>query len=119
MSELRKEIKIRGLTQKEIDYLKAISKESKSKSFNEFLLSMCREKIEKEKFNLAEGMYLAYMDDMKVALNHVLFLSEKQNTILKDFEEKMDSYAYHISRWLEYEGEIDSIDERIENKRIG
>lgn len=112
MSELRKEIKIRGLTQKEIDYLKAISRESKSKSFNEFLLAMCREKIEKEKFNLAEGMYLAYMDDMKVALEHALFLSQKQNTILTDFDKKMDRYAYHISRWLEYEGEIDSTDER-------
>lgn len=42
--------------------------------------------------------------------NHVLFLSEKQNTVLKEFEEKMDRYAYHISRWLEYEGEIPSED---------
>lgn len=110
MAEGRTEIKVRGLSKKEIDYLKAVSKRVKSKSFNEFLLSMCREKIEKEKFNLAEGMYLAYMDDMKVALNHVLFLSEKQNTVLKEFEEKMDRYAYHISRWLEYEGEIPSED---------
>lgn len=103
-------IEIRGLSQNEIDYLKALTKKSKSKSFNEFLLSMCREKIEKEKFNLAESMYLAYMDDMKVALDHALFLSQKQERTLKDFEEKMDRYAYHISRWLEYEGEIPSED---------
>ncbi|MHB9782187.1 hypothetical protein ACXM1Q_005505 [Streptococcus sp. 10F2] len=110
MSEVRNEIKIRGLSQKEIEYLKALSNRSKSKSFNEFLLAMCREKIEKEKFNLAEGMYLAYMDDMKVALEHALLLSQKQNIILTDFDKKMDRYAYHISRWLEYEGEISSED---------
>lgn len=41
-------IEIRGLSIHEINYLKALSKKNKEKSFNEFLLSMCREKLRKD-----------------------------------------------------------------------
>ena len=105
-----KELKIRGLTIQEVDYLKSLAKESKSKSFNEFLCSVLREKIEKGQFNLVESNYLAHLENMKLTSDHVLGLTEKQTEILSDFEIKMGRYADHISRWLEYEGEVESSD---------
>ena len=39
-------IEIRGLTDDEINYLKSLAKKNKGISFNVFLLSICREKIE-------------------------------------------------------------------------
>lgn len=110
MTMKRTELKIRGLTEKEIDYLKAFARETKAKSFNAFLLDMCREKIEKSKFNLVEANYLAHLENMKLTSDHVLRLTQKQTDILSDFETKMAHYADHISRWLEYEGEVESSD---------
>ncbi|MDO4634872.1 MAG: hypothetical protein Q4A87_03010 [Streptococcus sp.] len=104
------ELKIRGLTSQEVDYLKSLARETKAKSFNEFLLDMCREKIEKGKFNLVEPNYLAHLENMKLTSDHVLFLTQKQTDLLSDFETKMARYAEHISRWLEYEGEVESSD---------
>ena len=66
------ELKIRGLTSQEVDYLKALAKETKTKSFNEFLLAMCREKIEKGQYNLVESNYLAHLENMKLTSDHVL-----------------------------------------------
>ncbi|WP_105142956.1 hypothetical protein [Streptococcus suis] len=103
-------IEIRGLSAQEVDYLKALAKEAKSKSFNEFLLGMCREKIEKGQFNFVEANYLAHLENMKLTSDHVLLLTEKQTGLLSVFEEKMTRYTDHISRWLEYEGEVDSSD---------
>lgn len=103
-------IEIRGLSIQEIDYLKALARETKAKSFNEFLLAMCREKIEKGQFNLVESNYLAYLENMKLTSDHILLLAEKQTKLLSDFETKMVRYADHISRWLEYEGEVESSD---------
>lgn len=103
-------IEIRGLSIQEIDYLKALARETKAKSFNEFLLAMCREKIEKGQFNLVESNYLAYLENMKLTSDHILLLAEKQTSILSDFETKMALYADHISRWLEYEGEVERSD---------
>ncbi len=103
-------IEIRGLSIQEIDYLKALARETKAKSFNEFLLAMCREKIEKGQFNLVESNYLAYLENMKLTSDHILLLAEKQTSILSDFETKMARYADHISRWLEYEGEVERSD---------
>lgn len=103
-------IEIRGLSNREVDYLKALAKENKAKSFNEFLVTMCREKIEKGQYNLVESNYLAHLENMKLTSDHVLFLTQKQTEILSDFETKMDRYANHISRWLEYEGEVESSD---------
>ena len=103
-------IEIRGLSIHEIDYLKALSKKNKAKSFNEFLLSMCREKIAKGQFNHSESLYLSHLENMKLTSDHVLRLTQKQTEILSDFEMKMGRYADHISRWLEYEGEVEMDD---------
>ena len=106
----RTELKIRGLTEKEIDYLKAQSKRTKSKSFNDFLVHVLREKIEKDQFNFAEANYLAHLENMKLTNDFILAQVQKQEEQLKTFEDKMDQYANHISRWLEYEGEVESDD---------
>lgn len=103
-------IEIRGLSIQEVNYLKVLAQENNSKSFNEFLLGMCREKIEKGQFNLVESNYLAHLENMKLTSDHVLFLTQKQTNLLSDFETKMSQYADHISRWLEYEGEVESSD---------
>ncbi len=110
MVSKKTELKIRGLSIQEIDYLKALARETKAKSFNEFLLAMCREKIEKGQFNLVESNYLGYLENMKLTSDHILLLAEKQTSILSDFETKMARYADHISRWLEYEGEVERSD---------
>lgn len=106
----RTELKIRGLTPLEIDYLKAQSKRLKSKSFNDFLVRVLREKIEKDQFNFVETNYLAHLENMKLTSDHVLRLTKKQAEILSEFETKMGRYASHISRWLEYEGEVERDD---------
>ncbi|WP_449457102.1 hypothetical protein [Streptococcus suis] len=110
MVSKRTELKIRGLTENEIEYLKAQSKRTKSKSFNDYLARVLREKIEKDQFNFAESNYLAHLENMKLTSDHVLFLAQKQTDLLSDFEAKMARYADHISRWLEYEGEVESSD---------
>ena len=104
----RTELKIRGLTPLEIDYLKAEAQRVKAKSLNEFLVQVLREKIELGKFNRFEANYLAHLENMKLTSDHVLFLTQKQTDLLADNEAKMDRYAGHISRWLEYEGEVES-----------
>ncbi|HEO3530441.1 TPA: hypothetical protein VAU87_000391 [Streptococcus agalactiae] len=101
---------IRGLTQEEVSYLKALAKKNKGKSLNDFLLSICREKIEYGKFNRAQDLYVAHLENMKLASDHVLEQMKKQTKVLSEFEEKMDCYGDHISRWLEYEGEVESDD---------
>ena len=104
------DILIRGLTQEEVSYLKALAKKNKGKSLNDFLLSICREKIEYGKFNRAQDLYVAHLENMKLASDHVLEQMKKQTKVLSEFEEKMDCYGDHISRWLEYEGEVESDD---------
>ena len=106
----RSELKIRGLTQLEIDYLKSLAKKKKAKSFNEFLLQILREKIEFGRFNRAQELYVAHLENMKLASDHVLEQMKKQTRILSEFEEKMNRYGDYISRWLEYEGEVESDD---------
>ena len=104
------EIKVRGLSQDEINYLKALATETKAKSLNAFLLSVLREKIEYGQFNRAQDLYLAYLENMKETTSHILNQTQKQADILATFEGKMDRYGDHISRWLEYEGEVESDD---------
>ena len=103
-------IEIRGLTDEDINYLKSLAKKNKANSFNDFLLLICREKIEYGKFNRAQDLYVAHLENMKLASDHVLNQMKKQKKILSEFEEKMDRYGDHISRWLEYEGEVESDD---------
>lgn len=104
------DILIRGLTQEEVSYLKALAKKNKAKSFNDFLVSICREKIEYGKFNRAQDLYVAHLENMKLASDHVLEQMKKQTKVLSEFEEKMNCYSDHISRWLEHEGEVESDD---------
>ena len=104
------DILIRGLTQEEVSYLKALAKKNKANSFNDFLLSICREKIEYGKFNRAQDLYVAHLENMKLASDHVLEQMKKQTRILSEFEKKMDRYGGHISRWLEYKGKVESDD---------
>lgn len=104
------EIKIRGLSRDEVNYLKALAEKNKAKSLNEFLLSVLREKIEYGQFNRAQNLYLAYLENMKEATNHILNQTQKQADILATFEGKMDRYGDYISRWLEYEGEVENDD---------
>ena len=104
------DILIRGLTQEEVSYLKALAKKNKAKSFNDFLLSICCEKIEHGKFNRAQDLYVAHLENMKLASDNVREQMQKQTRILSECEEKMDRYGGHISRWLEYEGEVESDD---------
>ena len=104
------DILIRGLAQEEVSYLKSLAKKNKAKSFNDFLLSICREKIEYGKFNRAHDLYVAHLENMKLASEHVLEQMKKQTRILSEFEKTMDCYGGHISRWLEYEGEVESDD---------
>lgn len=42
------DILIRGLAQEEVSYLKSLANKNKAKSFNDFLLSICREKLSTE-----------------------------------------------------------------------
>ncbi|BDB08653.1 hypothetical protein STYK_04670 [Streptococcus toyakuensis] len=79
-------IEIRGLTDDEINYLKALAEKNKAKSFNDFLLSICREKIEYGKFNRAQDLYVAHLENMKLASDHVLEQMKKQTRILSEFE---------------------------------
>ncbi|MCW1026964.1 MULTISPECIES: hypothetical protein [Streptococcus] len=104
------DILIRGLSKNEVDYLKALAKESESKSFNQFMVFVCREKIAKGQFNHSESLYLAHLENMKLTNDFILKQVQKQEEQLKAFEDKMDHYANHISRWLEYEGEVETDD---------
>lgn len=104
------EIKIRGLSRDEVNYLKALAEKNKAKSLNEFLLSVLREKIEYGQFNRAQDLYLAYLENMAETTKHILDQMQKQADILATLEGKMDRYGDHISHWLEYEGEVESDD---------
>ena len=55
-------------------------------------------------------MYLAYLENMAETTKHILDQTQKQADILATFEGKMDRYGDHISRWLEYECEVESDD---------
>lgn len=101
------EILIRGLEKSEVEYLKMLfKKEGKYKSFNQFLLSMCREKIELGKLNKAENLYVPYLENINETTNFINEQTEKQLAQLEQFGKQMEKYGAHISRWLEYEGEV-------------
>ena len=83
----RSELKIRGLTQLEIDYLKSLAKKKR-----------------------AQELYVAHLENMKLASDHIQNQVQKQTEQLDNFNEKMNCYGDHISRWLEYEGEVECDD---------
>ena len=47
---------------------------------------------------------------MKLASDHIKNQVQKQTEQLDNFNEKMNCYGDHISRWLEYEGEVECDD---------
>lgn len=67
-----------------------------------------RDSLRNYKLNRVEANYLAHLENMKLTSDHVLLLTQKQTDLLADNEAKMARYADHISRWLEYEGEVES-----------
>lgn len=101
------ELKIRGLEKKEVEFLKLLAKKNRFSSLNQFLVSICREKIEVGKLNRAEHLYIPYLENINQSSNFILKQTEKQVRQLQEFEKQMDRYADKISRWLEYEGEIE------------
>lgn len=103
------ELKIRGLEKQEVEFLKLLAKKNDFSSLNQFLVSICREKIEVGKLNRAESLYVPYLENMNEATNFILEQTKKQADDLKQFEEQMAVYGDHISRWLEYEGEVDNV----------
>ena len=52
-------------------------------------------------------MYVSHLENMKLASDHILEQMKKQTRTLSEFKEKMNRYGSHISRWLEYEGEVE------------
>ncbi|MDU7210150.1 MAG: hypothetical protein E6295_09600, partial [Streptococcus sp.] len=88
-------IEIRGLSDSEINYLKALAEKNKAKSLNEFLLSVLHEKIEYGQFNRAQDLYLAYLENMAETTKHISNQTQTQADILATFEGKMDRYGDH------------------------
>ena len=60
----------------------------------------------KDEWDIAQvTLFVENIHSMKRFYTQVLGM-----TILQDFETKMARYANHISRWLEYEGEVERDD---------
>lgn len=111
------ELKIRGLKKSEVDYLKALSKKEKASSFNQFLLKMCREKIQYGQFNRTEHLYLAHLTQMAETTTFLRQQWEKKQEQLRQMNERLEKINTHISKWLEYEGMIDSVEDEQRQKR--
>ncbi|WP_019777178.1 hypothetical protein [Streptococcus sobrinus] len=109
------ELKIRGLKKSEVDYLKALSKKEKASSFNQFLLRMCREKIRYGQFNRTEHLYLAHLTQMAETTTFLRQQWEKKQEQLRQMDERLEKINTHISKWLEYEGMIES--EKVEQRQ--
>ena len=110
VSNRKNRIEIRGLSDQEIDYLKVLSRKNNFNSFNSFLVTMCREKIENGQFNQANNLYVAAIESMRETSQHTLELVEKQGRQISSLEESISNYAQYISRWLEYEGMVETDD---------
>lgn len=110
VSNRKNRIEIRGLSYQEIDYLKVLSRKNNFNSFNSFLVTMCREKIENGQFNQANNLYVVAIESMRETSQHTLELVEKQGRQISSLEESISNYAQYISRWLEYEGMVETDD---------
>ena len=109
-SKYQNRIEIRGLNDSEIDYLKTLAKKQKAKSFNQFLIDLCREKIRHGNFNRAEHLYLVPLKQMAEATQFLVQQTTQQNKDLEELTAQMENFSYHIARWLKYEG-MEDIDE--------
>lgn len=107
---MTQELKIRGLSKDEVDYLKTLANQQKAKSFNQFLVDLCREKIRHGNFNRAEHLYVVPLKQMAEANQFLVQQTTQQNKDLEELTAQMEKFAYHIARWLKYEG-MEEIDE--------
>lgn len=115
MGNRKNRVEISGLSDYELDYLKALAKNEKSSSFNQFLLKMCREKIQYGEFNRAEHLYLAHLTQMAETTTFLKQQWEKKQEQLRQMNERLKKINGHISKWLEYEGMIES--EKCDNRK--
>ena len=90
--------------------IKVLSRKNNFNSFNSFLVTMCCEKIENGQFNQANNLYVAAIESMRETSQHTLELVEKQGRQISSLEESISNYAQYISRWLEYEGMVETDD---------
>lgn len=109
-SKYQNRIEIRGLDDSEIDYLKTLANQQKAKSFNQFLVDLCREKIRHGNFNRAEHLYTVPLKQMAEANQFLVQQTAQQSQGLEQLTAQMGTFAYHIARWLKYEG-MEEIDE--------
>ncbi len=109
-SKYQNRIEIRGLDDSEIDYLKTLANQQKAKSFNQFLVDLCREKIRHGNFNRAEHLYTVPLKQMAEANQFLVQQTAQQSQDLEQLTAQMGTFAYHIARWLKYEG-MEEIDE--------
>ncbi|WP_185695691.1 hypothetical protein [Streptococcus agalactiae] len=107
---MTQELKIRGLSKDEVDYLKTLANQQKAKSFNQFLVDLCREKIRHGNFNRAEHLYLVPLKQMAEATQFLVQQTAQQTQDLEELTAQMENFSYHIARWLKYEG-MEEIDE--------
>ncbi|EIQ82764.1 UNVERIFIED_CONTAM: hypothetical protein KB574_01960 [Streptococcus canis] len=103
-SKYQNRIEIRGLDDSEIDYLKTLANQQKAKSFNQFLLDLCREKIRHGNFNRAEHLYLVPLKQMAESDRFLVQQTAQQNKDLEQLTAQMENFSHHIARWLKYEG---------------
>lgn len=98
------ELKIRGLSKDEIEYLKTLANQQKAKSFNQFLVGLCREKIRHGNFNRAEHLYAVPLKQMAEANQFLVQQTVQQTQDLEELTAQMEVFSHHIARWLKYEG---------------
>lgn len=108
MANHKNRIEISGLLDSEVNYLKSLAKKEKATSFNQFLLKMCREKIQYGEFNRAEHLYLAHLTQMAETTAFLKQQWEKKQEQLRQMNERLKKINGHISKWLEYEEMIES-----------
>lgn len=109
-SKYQNRIEIRGLDDSEIDYLKTLANQQKAKSFNQFLVDLCREKIRHGNFNRAEHLYVVPLKQMAESDQFLVQQTAQQNKDLEELTAQMENFSHHIARWLKYEG-MEEIDE--------
>ena len=96
-SKYQNRIEIRGLDDSEIDYLKTLANQQKAKSFNQFLLDLCREKIRHGNFNRAEHLYLVPLKQMAESDHFLVQQIAQQNKDLEVLTAQMKLFTSHCS----------------------
>ncbi|WP_019789867.1 hypothetical protein [Streptococcus sobrinus] len=117
MGNQKNRVEISGLSDDELDYLKALAKNERSSSFNQFLLKMCREKIQYGQFNRTEHLYLASLTQMAETTAFLRQQWDKKQDQLKQMNDRLKKINGHISKWLEYEGMIEPVSNELRQKR--